>query len=202
MVEKKKPGRPKGSKNHVKDGEIGCLPPKRIRPKRPAGAPRLGRPPKPKEKYKPKGRAKGSKNRIPAQGRNSKGHFAKGNDIAKAGKGIRSSHSLDLARAIMDKTKDLSEVVQAIYEMAMKTTTKNHQDAMNKRFALSWLTEYSVGKPKIAVESTSDTNITIIAPDLIPSLPPAEEFVETIIVEKEVLKIVDETFEDREEKIK
>lgn len=92
------------------------------------------------------------------EGRNNKGQFAKGNKPANKNK------VKGLSKAIMEKTKNLEDVLDIVYAMAMNDS-KSAADRNDRRYAITWLTEYAVGKARQFVEQTGDLQINIEAPD-------------------------------------
>ena len=65
-----------------------------------------------------------------------------------------------LRSAIMDKTHDLEDVLDVVYKM-LNSNINNAQHNSNRKFAIEWLTNYGIGRPKAEVESTNTLNITI-----------------------------------------
>lgn len=79
-------------------------------------------------------------------------------------------YTKSLRMAIMEKTHNLEDVLNIIYKMAM--TSKTTATALReRRFAIEWLTNYGVGKPKSEVDSNQTLNV-VIGP---PALPTPEE---------------------------
>ena len=91
------------------------------------------------------------------EGRDNAGRFVAGNKAA-------ANKTAGLSKAIMEKTRDLKDVLEVIYAMAMNDS-KSAIDRVDKRFAITWLTEYGVGKAKQFVEQTGDLQIVLETPD-------------------------------------